>query len=80
MDVDIYIFRVFRYLLEAAHLNNTQAQEYVAMAHLLGDHLPRDWEKAKSMLVELSNGGSPRGQMVSRKNRATLLIIRTNTG
>jgi TPR repeat protein len=45
-------------------LNHTKALEYIAFAYLFGDYLPQDIEKAKEIFIDLSNRGSPRGQLV----------------
>ncbi|PVD25676.1 hypothetical protein C0Q70_13335 [Pomacea canaliculata] len=48
---------------QAAKLNHTKAKEYVAFAHLFGDHLPHNVSRARELLEELAAIGSPRAQM-----------------
>ena len=50
---------------EAARLNHPKAKEYVAFAHLFGDHLPHNVSRARELLEELTAKGSPKAQMVS---------------
>lgn len=52
----------------AADLNHTKALEHIAFAYLFGDYMPQSIEKAKELFVDLSNRGSPRGQLVSVQN------------
>ncbi|XP_052105455.1 protein sel-1 homolog 1-like isoform X2 [Mytilus californianus] len=47
----------------AADLNHTKALEHIAFAYLFGDYMPQNIEKAKELFVDLSNRGSPRGQL-----------------
>ncbi|XP_076098519.1 protein sel-1 homolog 1-like isoform X2 [Mytilus galloprovincialis] len=47
----------------AADLNHTKALEHIAFAYLFGDYMPQSIEKAKELFVDLSNRGSPRGQL-----------------
>ena len=49
----------------AADLNHTKALEHIAFAHLFGDYMPQDIQKAKQIFTDMSNRGSPRGQLVS---------------
>ena len=51
---------------EAARLQHPKAKEYVAFAHLFGDHLPHNVTRARELLEELAEQGSPKAQMVSR--------------
>ncbi|XP_065198880.1 protein sel-1 homolog 1-like [Sycon ciliatum] len=46
--------RAYEKFVEAADMGNIKAREYVAIAHLLGDHLVRDWSKAYDMLSALA--------------------------
>ncbi|XP_076442621.1 protein sel-1 homolog 1-like [Babylonia areolata] len=48
---------------QAAQLNHPKAKEYVAMAHLFGDHLPHNVSRAKEIFEELAAAGSPKAQM-----------------
>lgn len=49
--------------VEAAKLNHKKAKEYVAFAHLFGDHLPHNVSRARELLEELAAEGSPKAQM-----------------
>lgn len=51
------------YFKMAAELNHTQALEHIGFAHLFGDYMPQDIQKAKSIFEDLSKKGSPRGQL-----------------
>lgn len=48
----------------AADLNHTKALEHIGLAHLFGDYMPLDIQKARAIFEDLSKRGSPRGQLV----------------
>ncbi|KAK7103460.1 protein sel-1 homolog 1-like [Littorina saxatilis] len=48
---------------EAAKLGHPKAKEYVAFAHLFGDHLPHNVSRAKEILEVLVAEGAPKAQM-----------------
>lgn len=48
---------------EAAKLNHPKAMEYVAFAHLFGDHLPHNVTRSKELLEVLAGEGAPKAQM-----------------
>ena len=56
-------YQAHQFFKLAADLNHTKALEYIAFAYLFGDYLPQDIEKAKEIFIDLSNRGSPRGQL-----------------
>jgi TPR repeat protein len=71
------IFQIYRgrFIIKlAADLNHTKALEYIAFAYLFGDYLPQDIEKAKEIFIDLSNRGSPRGQLVCILSYALTII------
>ena len=45
-------------------MNHTDAMELAAYAHLFGDNLRQDIEKAKELFNRLADQGAPQGQMV----------------
>ncbi|KAL8572082.1 hypothetical protein ACOMHN_026707 [Nucella lapillus] len=51
------------YFEQAAQLNHFKAKEYVAMAHLFGDHLPQNVSRARELFIELAALGSPKAQL-----------------
>lgn len=55
----------FASLTQAAHLNHVLSLELVARAHLFGDDLPLDLDKAALMFKKLAAAGNPTAQLVS---------------
>lgn len=47
----------------AAQLNHTKALEHIGFCHFFGDHCSHNITKAKEIFDDLSNRGSPRGQL-----------------
>lgn len=58
-------YRAYEYFQLAADRGHSKALEYIGFGHLLGDYVTLDPEKALNIFKDLSNNGSPKGQLVS---------------
>lgn len=57
-------FRAYEYFKLAAKNGHPKAKEYLGFGMLLGDHMDLDPEVALKIFQELSEKGSPKGQLV----------------
>lgn len=57
-------FRAYQYFEQAARYNHSEAQAHLAFGYFLGDYLPQNISKAREMFEDLSQRGSPKGQLV----------------
>ncbi|XP_048259592.1 protein sel-1 homolog 1-like isoform X1 [Haliotis rufescens] len=55
--------RAYIHFLKAAQKNHTKSLEQVAFGHLFGDYLPHNLSRAKEIFEDLSQRGSPTGQL-----------------
>ncbi|WAR18848.1 SE1L1-like protein [Mya arenaria] len=56
--------QAYQYFQVAANKGHQRAKEYLGFGHLLGDYVTLDPAKALQIFGELSNKGSPKGQLV----------------
>lgn len=60
----MYIFSAYKLFKEAADLGHIGAKEELAFAHLIGVHLPMDFNQAKKYFDQGAEVGSPASHYV----------------